>query len=98
MSNNIYGEEYITLTESNLPSHYHYIVYNSGGTPSTDWDLTYLNSYGAKDGTQASTTYYLDGSNNEPDLYQTSIVGQQEEFSTMQPTVFIANMFIYAKN
>ena len=100
------GNEMISLNESNIPSHWHYLAYGDDGDeckghPSSSSNETY--KYLAEqcpDGSdlldKKDDKYQLKATNNLPNRLRSSTFGNGQPINIMQPTVFIGNLFIYA--
>ena len=94
------GNEQITLSESNLPTHFHYVL--SSGFCSGYYDATsrpYL-AFNCNSGsgllTNENFEYTLRATSTTSNQYRSSTVGSGTAISIMQPTVFVGNLFIYA--
>ena len=99
------GSENITLSYSQLPSHYHYIAYDDGtlnvcqGLP-TDYQYLAADcniaSYTQGHGTNwFDRNYGLAAASSAPNTFQTSSVGGTTEINILQPTLYAGNLFIY---
>ena len=85
----IEGSESVQLTEDHLPPHHHYISNEDVST----------NTYDNSTNRYLSITngaYILYGSDSVPNSFQSSNVGQGKAFDVHQPTIFMANAFIFA--
>eukprot|EP01084_Bolivina_argentea_P272619 464227_1 len=90
------GSENYTLSEDEMPSHRHlttsYSHCNTNGFGDTDIYLSYACDNPAWVGTEYK--YGLHGQTIPPDSFPTSTMGGDQSFSTMQPTKFVAHLFI----
>ena len=94
---NVVGTESVTLTEDNLPSHWHYIVrYN--GCNGNNGTGGYLAGHCTTSPwlTQSDNYYKFRSQDRPPNRYQSGSVGNNEPLNIMQPTAFVGNLFIYA--
>ena len=97
------GNEQISLTEDDLPSHWHYLVYGDNGNECTGQPSSSSYPYLAQECTEpsgllndADDEYKLRATTNQPNRLQTGNVGNGTAINIMQPTVFVGNLFIYA--
>eukprot|EP01084_Bolivina_argentea_P125432 222241_1 len=95
----VVGSESITMTEDNLPPHWHYISNGDWGTGTYDvQNHAYLSYYIPNDGSnqvQPDHAYILMGTNTVANNYQSSTVGNGNIISNVQPTIFMGNVFIH---
>ena len=95
----VVGREELSLTEDNLPSHWHYVA--SSGQCNSEYSAN-THYYLAKDCTDSSWIsvsdfyYVFHPNNNQPNRFRSGSVGNGESVNIMQPTVFVGNLFIYA--
>ena len=99
MIGSVVGREEVTLTEDNLPSHWHYIAQWSNCNGEYSADTHYYLADGCTDSTWINTAdnhYLFHPNDNPPNRYRSGSVGNGESVNIMQPTVFVGNLFIYA--
>ena len=97
------GIESITLNETNIPSHWHFLVYGDTGdeckSHTTNDSYPYLaeQCYDGSDLlTRSSDKYELKATDNYPNRLRSASIGDGEPINIMQPTIFVGNLFIYA--
>ena len=91
----ITGNEDISLSEDNLPSHWHYVAQSGtcSGTSFSATDRPYLSTECYD---HPATSYVLGAKPGEPDRFHTGSTGSTSSFNIMQPTVFVGNLFVFA--
>merc|ERR1712228_305738 len=92
------GSETVTLTSSQLPSHFHYLA-NSNRCTSDASSSRYLASScysgsGLLD--EAEDKYQLKSVSGSPNTLRSSSIGSGNSVSLMQPTMFVGNLFVFA--
>ena len=93
------GQVEVVLSESNLPSHWHYTAYGSdsqGGYDEANGRI-YIGGrctnciYG-----DPNWNYNLGGTSNVPNAFRSASVGSGLPVNIMQPTIYAGNLFIFA--
>ena len=96
----VVGSEQVTLTEDNLPSHWHYLAsFDSCGNGVYDIDTNPYLAWDCKESIwiAPSDAYYsFRQINTAPNRYKSGTVGNGTSVNIMQPTIFVGNLFIYA--
>ena len=96
----VVGMEKVTLTEDNLPPHWHYLAYGGSCDGEYSEDTHYYFAQSCTSSTwivQSTDNYYwMHPNSNPPDRYRSGSVGNGSSVNVMQPTVFVGNLFIYA--
>ena len=109
ISNNLFGSEFIQMNESHLASHSHYIAYNNGlnqacetanGNATTNHKYSEhqnssICSYGSYNGA-SQYAFCMNQGGKSANYYKSSSIGDNANINVMQPTKFIANLFIYS--
>eukprot|EP01083_Nonionella_stella_P061413 160043_1 len=95
------GSETRTLSNANIPSHFHFLAYSSG-TSNTAEDLysssryPYLADQYAIGSTINPSQYRLYATNNLPNSLKSGTSGSGASFNIMQPTIYAGNLFIFS--
>ena len=94
------GTASTTLTETNIPSHYHFIsnsgdatgYYSSSSRPYLATEVSVGSGLISNDNSE----YQLRATASLPNYYRSSTIGSGSSFSIMQPTLFAGNIFVFA--
>ena len=94
------GSETMTLSESNVPAHWHYIARQAACQANPGSNYPYL-AYDCYSGSDLLDTgddkYEMRAHSSVPNVFESGTgSGSGDSFNIMQPTVFIGNLFIYA--
>eukprot|EP01084_Bolivina_argentea_P290799 499630_1 len=94
------GNDTISLTEENMPSHWHYLAASD-----SLYDTNTIYSYSESDRpylysdwlySNWARTYQLQAGADSPNGFHSSSVGNGTSFNIVQPTLFIGNLFVFA--
>merc|ERR1712176_344958 len=92
------GSETITLSSSQMPSHWHYLA-NDNICDRQQSSTRYMASSCSAGSGQLNSgddKYQLKGRSNTPNTLRSGSSGSGSSVSVMQPTMYIGNLFIFA--